>query len=113
ADGRAQQLQRKVSRKDRSEPMMHGCDTVGPNHHGRHRGKVWGNDLDTTSITQLDERPFVKGCPAHKPELSRYMSSLKVTPERDRTTDLAVSSPGDAAEFVRKQMLAGMADNEI
>src|SRR3954454_5370950 len=93
--------------------MMHRSDTVCPDHHGGHCGKVRGNDLDTASITQLDERPFVKGCSARKPELSRYMASLKITPERDRTADLAVSSPGDAAEFVRKQMLAGMTVNEI
>src|SRR4051794_16372331 len=93
--------------------MMHRGDTVCPDHHGSHCGEVRGNGLDTPPITQLDERPFIKGGPAHEPELGGYVSSLKIAAERDRTADLAVSSPGDAAEFVRKQMLAGMTVNEI
>ena len=47
------------------------------------------------------------------PELSGYVSKLKIAAKRDRAPDLAASAPGDAAEFVREQMLAGMTINEI
>ena len=60
----------------------------------------------------MDKRAFIEGHPANGPELSRDMSELKIAAERDGTSDLAASAPGNAAEFVRKQRLARMALDE-